>query len=672
MERQGWSVGIDVGGTFTDVAAVHRGSRSIRWAKVSSGSQGELSRLQAALGAVGLSWSDVAALVHGTTMVTNAIIEDRLPNVALVATEGFGDVIEIGRQNRLHLYRLEPAPKAPCLVPNARRFEVRERMGPDGDVLTPLARESVSGVLDAIAAAGTQSVAVSLLHAYANPEHELLLEVMLRKIVPYVSLSHRVNPEEREFERTSATVLNASVMPLVAGYLQRLRESVPSATDLHLFHSAGGMASAATASERPLILALSGPAAGVAAACQTAVNLALDHVIAFDMGGTTTDVCLITRGLPELRFGVSLAGRQFRQLMVAVESIGAGGGSIARLDRGILKVGPQSAGASPGPVCYARGGTEPTVTDANVVLGYLDTRKPLADGIRMDRALAQEAVGRLGAQMGLGLIETALGILRVANANMVRAMRNITVERGVDGRRCALLAYGGAGPMHAAALARDFGIAQVVVPAASSVFSALGCATAVPSFTRQQTLRMPSGRWDAIRLAVVRGKLVADISSDLGLAGRTETRVQTEDVFLVRFMGQSYSVEVPYVFPASPGVIGGDFRDAHRRLYGFASDETWEIEAIRVRVSVSTEEATEELRWDHSGVSFPDDSLACWFSPEKPVATILRSRRALEPYAHLPGPAIVADEWSTIVVPPGSVIAADTHGNLTLTVADNP
>lgn len=644
----------------------------MHWAKVLSRPHGELSSLQAALGAVGLSSSDVAALVHGTTIVTNAIIEDRLPKVALVATEGFSDVIAIGRQNRLHLYRLDAPPKPPCLVPNERRFEVRERIGPDGDVLTPLERQSASGLLEAIAASGTQSVAVSLLHAYANPVHELLLEVWLRTIVPYVSLSHRINPEEREFERTSATVLNASVMSLVADYLCRLRETVPSGTDLHLFHSAGGMASAATASERPLILAMSGPAAGVAAACQTAADLGLDHVIAFDMGGTTTDVCLITRGVPELRFGVSLAGRQFRQPMVAVESIGAGGGSIARLDRGILKVGPQSAGANPGPVCYGRGGTEPTVTDANVVLGYLDIRKPLADGIRMDRSLAEEAVGRLGSQMGLGLIETALGIVRIANVNMVRAMRNITVERGVDGRRCALLAYGGAGPMHAATLARDFGIAKVIVPTASSVFSALGCATAVPSYTRQQTVRMPSGRWDATRLASVRGKLVADIIADLGLTGRTETRVKTEDVSLVRFMGQSYSVEVPYVFPANADVIGGNFREAHRRLYGFASDEAWEIEAIRVCVSAPTEGATEELHWDHSGASFLDDSLPCWFSPERPTATILRSRRALEPFAHLPGPAIVADEWSTIVVPPGSVIVADTHGNLTLTVTDSP
>ncbi len=668
MGRPSWHVGIDIGGTFTDIVAVHLVSRSVRKAKVLSQAQDALASLHVALAAVDLRWDEVAALVHGTTMVTNAIIENRLSDVALIATEGFSDVIAIGRQNRLHLYRLDAPPKPPCLVPDERRFEVHERIGPTGEVLTPLEEESVHGLLEKIAASGIRSVAVSLLHAYANPTHELLLEPLLRRIVPYVSLSHRINPEEREFERTSATVLNASVMPLVADYLNRLRATIPSGTALHLFHSAGGMASAAVACERPLIIALSGPAAGVAAACQVAARLGLDHVIAFDMGGTSTDVCLISRSLPELRFGVSLAGRQFRQPMIAVESIGAGGGSMARLDRGMLKVGPQSAGADPGPVCYGRGGTEPTVTDANVVLGYLDTRHALADGIRMDRSLAAEAVGRIASRMGLGLVETAFGILRIANAKMVRALRNITVERGVDGRRCALVAYGGAGPMHAATLAREFGIRKVIVPAASSVFSALGCAVATPSYTQQRTIRMQSGRWDAARVASAREELIANIMTDLRLSERAKNRMKIEDIALVRFIGQSYSVEVPYSAPAASGVIASDFRDEHRKLYGFASDEPWEIEAIRVRISVPTDVVGAELECGSSGASFAEDSISCWFSPEAPTQTPRRWRDGLEPNEHLSGPAIVADEWSTIVVPPGAMLVADTQGNLTMTV----
>lgn len=670
MGRPSWHVGIDIGGTFTDIVAVHLVSRSVRTAKVLSQAQDVLASLHAALGAVDLRWDEVAALVHGTTMVTNAIIENRLSDVALIATEGFSDVIEIGRQNRLHLYRLDAPPKPPCLVPDHRRFEVHERIGPNGEVLTPLEEESVHGLLREIAASGIQSIAVSLLHAYANPTHELLLEPLLRRIVPYVSLSHRINPEEREFERTSATVLNASIMPLVVDYQNRLRAAIPSRTALHFFHSAGGMASAAMTCEKPLILALSGPAAGVAATCQVAARLGLDHLIAFDMGGTSTDVCLISRGLPELRFGVSLAGRQFRQPMIAVESIGAGGGSIARLDRGVLKVGPQSAGADPGPVCYGRGGTEPTVTDAHVVLGYLDPRQALADGIRMDRSLAEEAVGQIASSMNLGLVETALGILRIANATMVRALRNITVEKGIDGRQCALVTYGGVGPMHAATLAREFGIRKVIVPAVSSVFSALGCAIATPSYTQQRTIRMQSSRWDAARVASAREELVTNIMADLGLSIRAKNQVKVEDIALVRFIGQSYSVEVPYTVPAAADAIASDFRNEHRKLYGFASDEPWEIEAIRVRITVQTAVGGAELEFGRSGKSFPEDSISCWFSPQAPTQTPRRWRNGLEPNEHLSGPAIIADEWSTIVVPPGTTLVADTQGNLTMTVGN--
>lgn len=668
MDR--WRVGIDIGGTFTDVVAVHRGARTMRRAKVRSRRGDELTSLQAGLGAVGLDWSDVAALVHGTTTVTNAIVENRLPDVALIATEGFRDAIAIGRQNRLHLYRLDALPKPACLVPDERRFEVRERMDANGEVLTPLDGHSVTRVLEAIAASGVQSVAVSLLHAYANPAHERSLEPLLRRIVPHVSLSHRVNPEEREFERTNATVLNAAVMPLLADYLQRLSASIPPDTRLHFFHSAGGMASAAMARDHPLILAMSGPAAGVAAACQTAAALKLAEAIAFDMGGTTTDVCLIRRAAPELRFDAALAGQQMRQLMVAVESIGAGGGSIARLDRGILKVGPQSAGADPGPACYGRGGTEPTVTDANVVLGYLDPRRLLGDGIEIDRRLAEKAVGGLAAGMRLGLIETALGILRVANANMVRAMRNITVERGVDGRRCTLIAYGGAGPMHAAALARDFGVAKVIVPAASGVFSALGCATAIPSYTRQRTMRMASSRWDPERLASARAQLLAEIKADLGLNAESDGETQIDDIALVRYAGQSYSVEIGYALPAQAGLIARDFREEHHKLYGFATDEPWEIEAIRVRVSARAERALNTFVVEPTAGKLTEDTGPCWFAPGNPTATIRRSRHALEPGAPLAGPAIVSDESSTIVVPPGSALVADGQGNLTLRFTD--
>ena len=664
----GWQVGIDIGGTFTDVFALLPRSGAVRQAKVLTRNRGPLAGLQAALAAVDLEWGDVEVLVHGTTLVTNAIVESRLAPVALVSTEGFGDVIAIGRQNRLHLYRLAPPPKPACLVPDALRFEVHERMAQDGQVLTPLDAADAEALAARIAQSGVRSVAVSLLHSYSNPSHELELETVLRRTVPHVSLSHRVNPEAREFERTNAAVLNASVMPLVTEYLRDLRASIPPRTALHLFHSAGGMVSAETARDQPLILALSGPAAGVAATCRVAAELGLERAIAFDMGGTTTDVCLVRQGLAELGFGKSIAGHQFRQPMVAVESIGAGGGSIARLDRGALKVGPQSAGAEPGPACYGRGGTEPTLSDANLVLGYLDAARPLGDGVRLDGALAQAAVAALAKQIGIGVVEAALGIVRVANTNMARALRNITVEKGVDGRSCVLVAYGGAGPMHAAALARQFGIARVIVPRASGMFSALGCALAGPSYTRQRTLRMPLLAWRGEQLAAARRAMLADILAALQLAPDSSAH-RVEDVALIRYVGQSYSIEVPYSPPADAAAIAHDFRSAHETLYGFASDEPWEIEALRVRVSLPGGAAA-----GINGEREPQDRAAaledrpCWFGAGAPVQTPCRWRGALQAGRPLDGPLLVVDRWSTVVVPPGARLTADGRGNLLMEV----
>ena len=340
MNARRWRVGVDIGGTFTDVIAVDPASGGARTAKVRTRLGHPLASLRAALAALGLTWDEVVVLVHGTTLVTNAIVEEKLPAVALVTTEGFADVLAIGRQNRRSLYSLSLPPRLPPLVPEQLRFEVRERIGPDGFIKTLLDRTDLERVVEAVRRSGVSSVAVSLLHAYANPAHEATVGECLATVMPYVSLSHRVNPEEREYERTSATVLNAAVMPLVGTHLDELEREVPKTTHFHLFHSAGGMASTAMVRERPLVLALSGPAAGVSAARHVTRDLALDNVLTLDMGGTTTDVCLIRDGKPETRREASLADRPIRQPMVAVQSIGAGGGSIAYVEAGMLRVGP--------------------------------------------------------------------------------------------------------------------------------------------------------------------------------------------------------------------------------------------------------------------------------------------------------------------------------------------
>ncbi len=674
--RAVWRVGIDVGGTFTDVVALRAdgegAAQALRVAKVASRRDDPVAGLKAALAAVGLEWEDVADLVHGTTMVTNAIVEDRLAPVALIATEGFADSLAIGRQNRRHLYRLDLPPKAPPQVPEARRIEVAERLDHRGEVLRPLDPDSVAAAVARAAESGAEAVAVSLLHAYANPAHEEALGRALAERFAYVALSNRVNPEAREYERTATTALSAGVMPLAAGYLDRLDAARPAGARLHLFHSAGGMAAPEALRALPLGLALSGPAAGVAAAGDVASALGIEHAISFDMGGTTTDVCLITQGRAEISSDRSLAGRPMRQPMVAVETIGAGGGSIAALDLGALRVGPESAGADPGPACYGRGGTRPTVSDANLLLGYLDAERVLGDGLRLDVAAARTAVGRLAREMDMGIEEAALGIVRVANAAMVRALRRITVERGIDGRRCALIAFGGAGPMHAVEVARAFGIGRVIVPANSSVFSALGCVAAELAYAQQRTLRMAATEWDSARLAAAREELRARLAAPLVAAGHDAAGLRVEDVAAIRYAGQSYAIEIDRPAFDDPDALGRAFVARHEALYGFATDEPWELVAIRQRVSVPRDGQAIPGPAASAGAAGGARTTPCVFSRHGAVETPRYDRAALGAGRRIAGPAIVEDVCSTVVVPPGATLAADAAGHLHIEVGAAP
>ena len=664
-----WQVGVDIGGTFTDIVAVDAAGGALREAKVKSVAGEPEASLDAALAAVGLDWDAVDDLMHGTTLATNAIVQDRLAPVALIATEGFGDVLAIGRQNRRELYRLDVPPKLPPLVPEALRLEVRERVDGDGGVSIALGDDEAVRVTEALAALGVETVAIALLNAYANPVHEKALAARLDGAARHVALSHQVNPEAREFERTSATVLNAALMPVTGVYLDKLLERAGNRTRLHLFHSAGGMASPEAMRDRPLALALSGPAAGVAAAGRAARELAIDHAISFDMGGTTTDVCLIVGGKAQISSERTLAGRPMRQPMVAVESIGAGGGSIARVDGSAIRVGPESAGADPGPASYGQGGADATVSDANLLLGYLADDRVLGGTVRLDRALAERAVGAIATAFGVGVDEAALGIYRIANANMARALRRVTVEQGVDARRCALVAFGGAGPMHAIALARECGIERVVVPRSSSVFSALGCLSADLSYAQQQTLHMASGGWDAARLADLRDPLVERLTAPLLAAGHDAGALTVGDVAMVRYAGQSYAVEVPYAAPAEPERLGADFRAAHRVLYGFDTEEAWELEAIRVTVAAPPRQSRDDTPAPSGGTATPHATAPCLFEDGGWVETPRYGREALGIDQRIAGPAIIEDEWSTVVVDACATAWADALGHLHIDVA---
>jgi N-methylhydantoinase A len=662
MPDIGWQVGIDIGGTFTDLVALKPATGELRSIKVPTQRNDPVASIKAALAAAGLAAIDVDDLVHGTTLVTNAIVEDRVEPVALVATHGFEDVLDIGRAGRQHLYRLDLPPRRAAQVPPKHRIGLAERVDHTGAVMRAPDAAAIADAVRRATATGVESVAVSLLHSYANPAHERALGAALKAALPFVSLSHEVNPETREFERTATTVLNASVMPIAARYLDRLQREIQGAR-LHVMHSAGGMASPQAAARRPLSMALSGPAAGISAAQHVAAELGLDKVLSFDMGGTTTDVCLIVRGAAEISTDSKLAGRPVRQPMVAVESIGAGGGSLVTLSTGGLSIGPESAGAEPGPAAYGRGGTRPTVTDANAVLGYLDPSRRLGGAIALDVAAAEAALAPLAKRLGVSVIELALGVQRVANATMVRALARVTVERGVDGRQCTLLAFGGAGPMHAAQLAREFGIAEIVVPRFSSGFSALGCIVADMSYTQQQAVRMLSTHWDTDRFAALADGMLATLVAPLHHQGHATAEIAVERTALVRYIGQSYAVEVPFADPLDLQVLGHDFRKRHREIYGYATEEHWEMQSLRVRARVPRQTALGSMAAP-PGLLEPTSVSDCWFERAAPHRTPRFDRDRLPRDARIAGPAVVEDAWSTIIVPPGYVVSSDAMGHL--------
>ncbi|WP_315834408.1 hydantoinase/oxoprolinase family protein [Bradyrhizobium prioriisuperbiae] len=658
-----WEIGTDIGGTFTDIIAIRHDTAETRIAKVPSRPHAPVQAMLEAIEAVGLRKTEVKRFIHGTTRITNAIVEGRLPKVALVATEGFEDVLEIARYRRRDLYRLDIPPKSPPLVPPDLCFGLAERLDHDGEVLKPLDENEIERLLVWLKATGVQSVAVALLHAYANPVHEKKLAQRLAGIVPHVSLSHEINPEAREYERTSSTVFNAAAMPIAVEYLSELEHRLPIGPGLQVFHSAGAMIPISAVKRRPLVMAMSGPAAGVSASVGIARQLGTARMLTFDMGGTTTDVCLIVDGQAEMADGRMLGDRPLRQPMLAVHSIGAGGGSIVRNGPGGLTVGPESAGSEPGPACYGRSGTAPTITDANALLGYLNPETRLGDEIGLDVAAAERVIAPIAQALGLGLTETALGIVRVANATMARALRRVTVERGIDGRDCTLLAFGGGGPMHAAGLAEIYGIGAIVVPAASSAFSALGCLTADFSFLQQQTLRVALDGVDLAEVSMRIDTLIGLASEPLIANGIAKASIGIELVALMRYAAQNDAIPVPFVLPLDVARLQDDFLTRHRELFGYATGESCVIESVRVQ---ARQPSTTAIGRPATTVR---QASAVWrtcsFDNAPEVRTLIVDRAALADMVS--GPAVIEDAWSTVVVPPGWQAKPDALGNLFLT-----
>jgi N-methylhydantoinase A len=648
-------LGVDVGGTFTDV--VLSDGRHLHTAKApttpADQSDAVMQALTAALGRAERRPEEVEAFAHGMTVATNALLEGRGARTALVATAGFTDLVELGRQARADLYRLCAAHRPP-LVPPELRIGAPERMGPDGP-LRALDSDGADAVCQELAAAEPEAVAVVLLHSYRHPAHERALGTAIARRMPsvHVSLSHQVVGTFREYERAVTTEVDAALSPLLAGYLRRLAERARDAglPQPAIMQSSGGLADAEAAAGHAALAVLSGPAAGAAGAAYVAVASGQPDALCFDMGGTSCDVCVVDDGRVRETTGRDVGGRPLALPMLDVHTVGAGGGSIAWADPGgALRVGPQSAGAEPGPACYGRGGSEPTVTDANLLLGYLDESSELAGEVRLDRGAASRAVGELAGRLGLDEPECADGIVRVASAEMARALRVMTVERGVDPRRYALLAFGGAGPMHACAVADELGMDRILCPPASGVLAALGLVVSERRRDAQRSVLRSGPELTAEAVAGDWEALAARARGDLGVPDAA-----VRAVYELRYRGQAFELPVEHADqPATPAHLREAFEAAHEERYGYRDSEA-DVELVTIRVTAAVEGPEIDLeaaRADGPGGSREAAGRreAVFDGQRKPAAVW---RGAPAQGTELAGPAICELPESTLVVAPG-------------------
>jgi N-methylhydantoinase A len=666
-------VGIDVGGTFTDLTAVDDATGHVVVTKVPSRPRHEAAAVLEGLGALGIEPREVRRLVHGTTVGTNAVLERRGARVAVLTTAGFRDLIEIGRTKRNIPALFVPTFVRPKPVgARKHRFEVVERLAADGSVLIPLDPATVERALDAALAAGAGALAVCLLHAYLNPAHERAIADIAKGRAPGVpvSCSADVVSEYREFERFSTTVLNAYLQPLMDAYLSGLEERLRGTGYAHgvlTVASSGGMMTTETARRLPIRTIFSGPAGGVSQACFVGAAGGVRDLITYDMGGTSTDVCLVRDLTPLMTSDGAVGAFPVKVPQIDMHTVGAGGGSLAWLDvDGGLSVGPRSAGARPGPAAYGFGGAEPTVTDANVVLGRIGTTRRLGGSIGLDAGAAHRAVAGLAARMGgtIGGEALAEGIVRIAVARMTSAIREISIQRGHDPRDFTLVAFGGAGPMHALALADEMGIPRVLVPRHPGNFSALGLLASDVKHDEVRTRVGPlRARWPA--LAEIFAGMETGTRRQLELEGFPEDRQRMRRSLDLRYRSQAFELNVE-LGGETLAEVEAAFHRRHRAAYGHA-DATAEIELVNARLSaygVVARPAAERYR-------SPSVSLEAALVERRPVRFdgVLHDgpvweRERLPADVELAGPAIVEEFGATTVVPPGWRGRVDAHGNL--------
>ena len=650
-------IGVDTGGTFSDFIRIDDGIPVIH--KVLSTPENPARAVLQGLRHL-CPDLDGAEIVHGSTVATNALLERKGARTALVSTRGFEDVLEIGRQTRPHLY--DPfVEKLPPLVPRRMRFGIAERLAFNGEVLEPLTPSEIERVVEQVRRSGAQSLAVCLLHAYANPAHEAAIAEAAQRLGIPVSASHRILPEFREYERCSTTVVNAYLRPVMERYLSSLSESLQGAK-LRVMRSNGGVMSAERAHQESVHTVLSGPAGGVVGAFRSAREVGHSRVITFDMGGTSTDVSLCEEQ-PRTTTETIVAGCPVKVPVLDIHTVGAGGGSLAGIDPGgALQVGPQSAGADPGPVCYGKGDGL-TVTDANLYLGRLHPGGFLGGDMRLDVARARAAVSELAGSSGLAPEALCQGILEVVNANMEGAIRVISVERGHDPREFALVSFGGAGGMHAADLARRLSIPTVLVPAHPGILSAYGMLVSDYVQEYAHTLLIPTTE--------LTGKRADEAFEDLEARGREAMRaegVAPQDIEISRFVdmcyaGQSFELVVPWSERSSE-----EFHRRHESRYGYA-DSTRPTLIVNVRIRVMGPAgvahrpllAADSVRDGDAHV----DTVPMWVESGWQQAPVY-DRQRLQPGQHLPGPALITEYSATTVVPDDFTASIDDYFNLVL------
>jgi N-methylhydantoinase A len=654
--------GVDTGGTFTDIVLLQDGKMTVHKV-LSTPDDPSRSILQGLQEQDALDSLDV--IVHGSTVATNAVLERKGVVTGLVTTAGFRDVLEIGRQTRPKLYDLK-AQKVPPLVPRARRLEVVERLNERGEVLTALDEDSLRVALETLQQEGVESVAISLLFSFANPEHEQRVAEYIRSADMYVSASSEVLPEFREYERTSTVVLNAYVGPLMNRYLAQLERALPEASVLRIMQSNGGSISSTMARQEAARTLLSGPAAGVVGAAHVAQASGYNRIITLDIGGTSTDVALVDEMVVETTEG-KIGGYPTKLPMIDIHTIGAGGGSIAWFDPGgAMRVGPASMGAEPGPAAYGRGGQEATVTDAHVVLGRLLPEAFLGGTMQLERERARDAIARLAQRLETDEEAAALGIIRVVNANMEAAIRVISVERGGDPRDFTLVAFGGAGPLHACELAAALRIPRVLIPASPGVLSALGMLLADTLKDYVRTIMVPAEEAQELVNSTLR-ELEEMGRHDLAREGIPSERIVIESFLDLRYRGQSYELTIP--FEGNMLDASTSFHRTHEQRFSY-SDPNERVQIVNVRLKArglnpfaALERQEVEENISAVPVTMRNVVFAGGDGPTR-EETAVYERASLRPGMSFSGPAIVTQYDTTTVVPPEWNARIDAVGNL--------